>query len=47
MSQFQLGDMYFKGQGVEKDVNRAKEYWLKAAEQGNDLAKASLEKLNQ
>lgn len=37
-AQRQLGDMYLSGKGVEQDSQKAYEWYLKAAEQGDDKA---------
>lgn len=37
-----LGEMYLNGYGVKADREKAKEYWLKAAEYGNTEAKDRL-----
>ena len=33
-AQYYLGVLYFKGEGVPQDYVQAREWWLKAAEQG-------------
>ena len=40
-----LGDLYFKGAGVAKDVGKAKEWWQKAADLGHTEAQQGLENL--
>lgn len=35
-AQFYLGDIYFRGLGVEKDFDTAFYWFLRSAEQGND-----------
>lgn len=42
LAQKSLADMYFKGEGTEKDLEKALEWYEKAAEQGNDSAQFSL-----
>ena len=44
-AQYCLGRCYKEGIGVEKNEDMAKEWWHKAADQGNDLAQRSLEPL--
>ena len=39
----QLGELYEQGLGVEKDINKALEYYKRSAEQGNKEAKCALE----
>lgn len=46
-AQFQLGFMYSKGLGTIHDMKKAKEWWKKAAQQGQKEAAEALEKLNQ
>lgn len=41
-AQLHLGDIYYKGDGVEKDVNVAMEWYRKAAEAGNADAQYNL-----
>lgn len=43
--QFEMGQRYLKGDGVEKDEAKAKEYFTKSAVQGNKDAAKTLEKL--
>ena len=43
--QFRMGEHYLKGDGVEKDLNKAREYFAKSAAQGNEDTKAALQKL--
>ncbi len=38
IAQQNLGEMYFFGQGVNRDVDIALEWYLKAAEQGDEIA---------
>ncbi|MBQ9213603.1 MAG: SEL1-like repeat protein, partial [Bacteroidales bacterium] len=45
-AQNNLGVCYEKGQGVKKDYNKAKEWFSKAAEQGNEKAKTNLKRVN-
>ena len=33
-AQFNLGNMYYKGQGVKQDYKKARELWQKLADQG-------------
>lgn len=42
LAQKSLADMYFKGEGTEKNLAKALEWYEKAAEQGNDSAQFSL-----
>lgn len=37
-AQYHLGQMYRKGQGLSKDLNKAKKWLLKSAQQGNEAA---------
>lgn len=47
LGQMLLGSFYARGEGVEKDLTKAT-YWLrKAAEQGNEQAKAALKQLGE
>lgn len=39
-----LGHLYYTGQGVTKDLKKAKDYWEQAAREGDEKAKADLEK---
>jgi len=41
-SQFELGEMYYYGDGVAKDFEEAFKWYRKAAEQGNRAAKKAL-----
>ena len=41
-AQFILGDMYYKAEGVEKDLKEAAKWYRKSAEQGNAKAQWSL-----
>ncbi|MBN2870750.1 MAG: SEL1-like repeat protein [Campylobacterales bacterium] len=34
-AQFYMGMLYFYGEGVDKDVDKAMEWWKKAMKQGN------------
>ena len=43
--QFHLGQRYLTGDGVEKDIAKARELFQKAAAQGNKEAEAALQKL--
>jgi len=38
--------LYERGEGVEKDLNKAIEWYTKAAEDGNEDAKEALKNLN-
>ena len=40
-----LGDMYYKGFGVEKDYQKTVEWYQKSAEQGDEDAKKALHQL--
>src|SRR5579863_3215341 len=42
VSQFDLGRMYYIGDGVPRDHAEAMKWWRKAADQGNAEAQASL-----
>ena len=44
-AQFILGFMYENGYGVEQDLRKAREWYQKAANQGNEDAKKVLERL--
>lgn len=43
--QMRMGERYLKGEGVEKDLTKARDYLTKSSAQGNATAKALLEKL--
>lgn len=43
-AQFHLGNCYYEGKGVTKDLAKAKEWWMKAAKQGNQSAKENLKR---
>jgi TPR repeat protein len=45
--QLRMGERYRDGDGVEKDLAKAKEYLQKAADAGSPTAKDELSKLNQ
>lgn len=45
-AQNDLGDLYDLGQGVEQDYAKAKEWWKKAAAQGNTNAQYKLDILD-
>ena len=45
--QFRLGQHYLTGDGVEKDIAKARDLFQKAAAQGNKEAEAALQKLSQ
>jgi TPR repeat protein len=40
-----IGELYEKGMGVEKDLDAAIEWYRKAAEQGEENAQSALERL--
>ena len=42
VAQFALGDMYYNGEGVAKDLAAAARWYRKAADQGNDSAQFAL-----
>ena len=42
VAQLKLGDMYYDGEGVPKDLAAAARWYRKAADQGNDVAQAEL-----
>lgn len=44
-AQYSLGYMYQKGEGVQKDIDKAKEYYQLSAKQGHVKAKSALKKL--
>jgi TPR repeat protein len=44
-AQFQLGGLYRKGMGVEKNSKQAVEWYRKAAQQGHEGAKARLKEM--
>ena len=41
-----LGDLYLRGEGVAKDIDKAKELLNKAAQGGDKVAKRKLRELN-
>lgn len=45
--QYRMGMRYLKGEGVAKDMLKAREWLAKASEQGHPLAKEELQKLDQ
>lgn len=45
MSQYYLASCYENGEGVERDISKAKYWYKKAAEKGDSEAKKALEKL--
>lgn len=42
---FNLGALYYSGIDVPKDIGKAREYFAKAAAQGDEAAKEALQKL--
>jgi TPR repeat protein len=44
-AQYNLGNMYLKGQGVKPDRAQAKQWFTQAAEQGHKGAKKALDAL--
>ena len=44
-AQFNLGALYAHGQGVEQSFETAREWWMKAAEQGHEKAIENLRRL--
>ncbi|MBQ7482759.1 MAG: sel1 repeat family protein, partial [Bacteroidaceae bacterium] len=46
LAQLQLGRCYFFGVGINKDKAKAREWYAKAAEQGNRDAQYALDSLN-
>jgi len=45
-AQFNLGVMYGQGKGVTKDVQKLREWWTKAAAQGEKNAIKNLKLIN-
>lgn len=45
-AQFALADCYIKGTGVDKEIDKAREWLKKAAEKGNQSAREKLEELD-
>ena len=45
-AQFNVGVMYYKGKGTQQDIEKARMWLQKAADQGDDLAKKALESIN-
>lgn len=45
-AQYQLGNLYFSGDGVEFDLDEALAWYRSAADQGNEKAISILEDLN-
>ena len=43
---FNLGNCYKNGRGVTKDLNKAREWYTKAAAQGHEQAQTELDSLN-
>ena len=46
VAQFNLGVLYYEGQGVKQSFEAAREWWMKAAEQGNEDAINNLQVLD-
>ena len=44
---YNVGCSYKYGEGVTKDLNKAKEWWTKAAAQGVERAQSQLDRLNE
>ena len=44
-AQYYLGDCYFNGEGVDADESKARFWYHKAADQGNEDAKEALVRL--
>ena len=44
-AQFNLGALYYNGNGVPQDIDKAREYFAQAAAQGDEAAKEALQKL--
>ncbi len=44
-AQFNLGVIYAKGRGISKDIEEAKKWYKKAADQGDDKAENALNRL--
>ena len=47
LAQFNLGIMYYNGRGVQKDIAKSREWWTKAAAQGQKNAIKNLNFLDQ
>jgi TPR repeat protein len=45
--QLRMGERYLKGEGVEKDLDKARRYLQMSADQGNGTARKLLEQLNE
>ena len=43
---YQLGNCYQNGEGVEQDIEKAIEWWLKAADLGHEKASELIQKLS-
>lgn len=43
---YQIGNCYQNGEGVEPDIEKAIEWWQKAAEQGHKKASELIQKLS-
>lgn len=46
ISMFTLGTMYYEGQGTAKSISEARRWWQAAANQGDDLAREMLNRLD-
>ena len=46
-AQYQLGDIYYYGEGVSKNYTRAVEWYRKSANQGNAIAQNNLRNIKQ
>jgi len=44
-AQWNLGELYLNGDGVEQDYSKAHEWFVKSAEQGNSNAQCSVVEL--
>ena len=42
-AQYRIGTMYLKGRSVERDLKKAAEWYMKAAEQGHEKAIEAIE----
>jgi len=43
---YQLGNCYQNGDGVEQDIKKAVEWWLKASDLGHEKATELVQKIN-